>query len=143
MCSRQTRLGSGTCFISLTCLPPNSLANMLRLTAAGAARIISLLSLLQVGFCGGISMKTLLGSFCTFGALAIVLYLFPSVSQLAGQGTKGGASSAVDRGKYLVNISGCHDCHSPKKDAQGHVDETRPLSGRPTRTPVPSRAPNE
>jgi hypothetical protein len=87
-------------------------------------------------------MKTRLGSFCAFGALAMVLGFFLS-SPSAGQATKGGAPSAVDRGKYLVNISGCHDCHSPKKDAQGHVDETRPLSGRPTTTPVPSTTPNE
>jgi len=65
------------------------------------------------------------------------------MSQSAGQATKGGAASAVERGKYLVSITGCHDCHSPKKDAAGHVDETRPLSGRPATTPAPSTTAGE
>src|SRR5437867_10348372 len=62
-------------------------------------------------------MKTWLGSSWAVCALAIVLGIFISMSQSAGQVTKGGAASAVERGKYLVSITGCHDCHSPKKDA--------------------------
>ena len=88
-------------------------------------------------------MKTRLGSSWAVCALAIVLGIFISMSQSAGQATKGGAASAVERGKYLVGITGCHDCHSPKKDAAGHVDETRPLSGRPATTPAPSTAAGE
>ena len=67
-------------------------------------------------------MKTWLGSSWAVCALAIVLGIFISMSQSAGQVTKGGAASAVERGKYLVSITGCHDCHSPKKDAAGHVN---------------------
>ena len=88
-------------------------------------------------------MKTWLGSSWAVCALAIVLGIFISMSQSAGQVTKGGAASAVERGKYLVGITGCHDCHSPKKDAAGHVDETRPLSGRPATTPAPSTTAGE
>jgi len=88
-------------------------------------------------------MKTRLGSSWAVCALAIVLGIFISMSQSAGQATKGGVASAVERGKYLVSITGCHDCHSPKKDAAGHVDETRPLSGRPATTPAPSTAAGE
>src|SRR3989442_694237 len=88
-------------------------------------------------------MKTWLGSSWAVCALAIVLGIFISMSQSAGQVTKGGAASAVERGKYLVSITGCHDCHSPKKDAAGHVDETRPLSGRPATTPAPSTTAGE
>ena len=88
-------------------------------------------------------MKTRLGSSWAVCALAIVLGIFISMSQSAGQATKGGAASAVERGKYLVGITGCHDCHSPKKDAAGHVDETRPLSGRPATTPAPSTTAGE
>src|SRR5207247_8060876 len=83
-------------------------------------------------------MKTRLGSSWAVCALAIVLGIFISLSQSAGQASKGGAASAVERGKYLVSITGCHDCHSPKKDAAGHVDETRPLSGSHATTPAPS-----
>src|SRR5438093_13242259 len=88
-------------------------------------------------------MKTRLGSSWAVCALAIVLGIFISMSQSAGQATKGGAASAVERGKYLVGITGCHDCHSPKKDAAGHVDQTRQHSGRPATTPAPSTAAGE
>lgn len=40
----------------------------------------------------------------------------------------------IDRGKYLVDFGGCHDCHSPKKgfDENGPVfDKDRLLSGHP------------
>src|SRR5207249_10927311 len=88
-------------------------------------------------------MKTRLGSSLAVYALAIVLGMCVSLSQSAGQATKAGTASAVERGKYLVSITGCHDCHSPKKDAAGHVDETRPLSGRPATTPAPSTTAGE
>ena len=71
------------------------------------------------------------------GALAIVLTVAGFVPQVAAQGNRG-ASSPVDRGKYLVAITGCNDCHSPKKDAQNHTDETRLLAGRPSTTAAPS-----
>lgn len=40
-------------------------------------------------------------------------------------------TSAVERGRYLVDFGGCHDCHSPKVfgDAGPTVDTTRMLSG--------------
>ena len=82
-------------------------------------------------------MKTQFGSIWAFGALAVVFGVIVSTSQSAAQG-KGPGTTPVQRGKYLVDITGCHDCHSPKKDAQGHIDETRPLSGRPSTTAVPS-----
>ena len=48
-----------------------------------------------------------------------------------------GANTQVERGRYLVRITGCHDCHSPK--VQGMTpDLTRELSGRPGTTPLPS-----
>jgi hypothetical protein len=39
----------------------------------------------------------------------------------------------IARGKYLVTVSGCHDCHSPKvMTPQGpELDTTRLLSGHP------------
>jgi hypothetical protein len=45
----------------------------------------------------------------------------------------------VERGKYLVSILGCHDCHSPKVfTEQGPVpDQSRLLSGHPADVPVP------
>src|SRR5678815_4597644 len=52
------------------------------------------------------------------------------------------ASGNVERGRYLVTITGCHDCHSPK--VQGMTpDLTRALSGRPQTTMLPTAAGNE
>ena len=50
------------------------------------------------------------------------------------------APSPVERGRYLVNIGGCHDCHTPKiYTAQGPtLDTTRLLSGHPAAAPLPS-----
>lgn len=44
----------------------------------------------------------------------------------------------VQKGKYLVNLGGCNDCHSPKvMTAMGPVpDTTRLLSGNPQDQPV-------
>lgn len=48
----------------------------------------------------------------------------------------------VARGMYLVRITGCHDCHSPK--VEGMVpDLTRALSGRPATTSLPTGAQTE
>jgi mono/diheme cytochrome c family protein len=47
------------------------------------------------------------------------------------------ASAAVERGRYLVTITGCHDCHSPKVEGM-KPDLTRALSGRPATTQLPS-----
>jgi len=46
--------------------------------------------------------------------------------------------SLVKRGKYLVEIMGCHDCHSPKKmGPQGpYPDPDRLLSGQPADMPI-------
>jgi mono/diheme cytochrome c family protein len=44
----------------------------------------------------------------------------------------------IEYGKYLVEIGGCHDCHSPKKmTEQGPVpDENLLLSGHPADQPI-------
>lgn len=49
------------------------------------------------------------------------------------------AQSPVERGKWLTNIGGCHDCHSPKvfSEKGPAVDETKPLSGHPSSTKLP------
>jgi cytochrome c len=49
----------------------------------------------------------------------------------------------VERGRYLVSIAACHDCHSPKIDAQGTPDPKRLLSGRPIDTMPPLQGVNE
>jgi cytochrome c553 len=46
-------------------------------------------------------------------------------------------NTQVERGRYLVGITGCHDCHSPKVKGMT-PDTTRALSGRPSTTAVPA-----
>jgi mono/diheme cytochrome c family protein len=59
-------------------------------------------------------------------------------SDVAQSGVKTPAEM-IDRGRYLVTIGGCNDCHSPKvMTAVGPVpDSTRLLSGHPANGPVP------
>jgi mono/diheme cytochrome c family protein len=53
-----------------------------------------------------------------------------------------GSNAAVDRGRYLVRITGCHDCHSPK--VQGMTPNLDlALSGRPSTTQLPSETKTE
>jgi mono/diheme cytochrome c family protein len=50
------------------------------------------------------------------------------------------ADPKVVRGKYLVNTSGCHDCHTPFKptaDGGAEPDFTRMLSGHPESLVMP------
>jgi mono/diheme cytochrome c family protein len=50
-------------------------------------------------------------------------------------------ASPVERGNYLVTISGCHDCHTPKIQGPGGaplLDEKRLLSGHPENLPYPT-----
>jgi mono/diheme cytochrome c family protein len=53
------------------------------------------------------------------------------------------SESQVERGKYLVGITGCHDCHSPKLPGGMKPVPDLLLSGRPQTTKVPSAAPGE
>jgi mono/diheme cytochrome c family protein len=62
---------------------------------------------------------------------AILFVAAPSAAQQAS------GTAAVERGRYLVTITGCHDCHSPKVEGM-KPDLTRALSGRPATTPLPS-----
>jgi mono/diheme cytochrome c family protein len=68
-------------------------------------------------------------------AIAAAAILFVYVPVHAQQPAAGNA--AVERGRYLVRITGCHDCHSPKVKGMT-PDLDRALSGRPGTTPLPS-----
>jgi hypothetical protein len=62
-----------------------------------------------------------------------------TVFLLVGCATNNAEQSPVERGKYLVMVGGCGDCHSPKVfAASGPVsDSTRLLSGYPSSTKLP------
>lgn len=54
--------------------------------------------------------------------------------------------SPVERGKYLVNIGGCHDCHTPKVMSPAGLplpDSTKSLSGHPAEAPYPTWNPSD
>ena len=73
--------------------------------------------------------------------------LAASAVALAGETPKKpltfGASPEVSRGKYLVAVLGCDDCHTPMKmGARGpEPDMTRRLSGHPRELKVPGGPP--
>jgi mono/diheme cytochrome c family protein len=73
---------------------------------------------------------------CVASLFAFVLAAAPAVRAQAA------SDSQVERGKYLVGITGCHDCHSPKISGM-KPDPDRILSGRPQTTRVPSSSPGE
>src|SRR6185436_16205350 len=53
-----------------------------------------------------------------------------------------GKDAQIKRGEYLVEIMGCHDCHTPMKLGPNgpEQDRTRALSGHPENAPVPPNA---
>jgi cytochrome c553 len=74
-------------------------------------------------------------------AIAVVGAVFTCVAiSAAGAGP---SAELIKRGEYLVAVTGCHDCHSPKADAQMTPDLNRLLSGRPTTTAPPLKADRE
>jgi hypothetical protein len=52
----------------------------------------------------------------------------------------------VERGKYLITVGGCHDCHTPKVEGTGGLpvpDTTRLLAGHPEGLPYPTWTPGD
>ncbi len=72
------------------------------------------------------------------------LFLTSDASFAAGQKATGGKKAMIERGRYLVTLTGCNDCHSPKKmTPNGPVpDGTRLLSGHVAEEKLPEVPPN-
>jgi mono/diheme cytochrome c family protein len=79
-------------------------------------------------------------------AAAIILTAVLSTASLeaddaggVGPGGAAGKTAQVARGKYLVDIMGCHDCHTPMKLGPNgpEWDMTRALSGHPEQLVMP------
>jgi hypothetical protein len=54
--------------------------------------------------------------------------------------------ASVERGKYLVTLGGCNDCHTPKMPGPGGApepDAKRLLSGHPENAPHPTWTPED
>jgi mono/diheme cytochrome c family protein len=57
---------------------------------------------------------------------------------------KTATQTPVERGKYLVTVTGCNDCHTPKIVGPGGspvLDEKRLLAGHPENAPYPTWSP--
>ncbi|MGE3177472.1 MAG: diheme cytochrome c-553 [Vicinamibacterales bacterium] len=66
----------------------------------------------------------------------------PEPASTPPSSSAGGASTtSVDRGRFIVEIGGCHDCHTPKRLGPNgpEPDMSRMLSGHPETLAVTSR----
>lgn len=70
---------------------------------------------------------------CGVAFLFLIVLLFPSCT------TKTKGLSLIERGKYLVTVSSCNDCHTPKifTPMGPMLDSTRMLAGHPANSPLP------
>ncbi len=80
--------------------------------------------------------------------LIVGLIIGISISAFIGCETKTSLTekNPVERGKYLVIVGGCDDCHSPKIQGPGGEpvpDSTRLLSGQPQDMPYPIWSPED
>lgn len=75
------------------------------------------------------------------GLVAFLGVIVMVAGSLTAQQKKGnpGARQQVERGKYLVTIAGCNDCHTPKVFGPHGMalDTVRLLSGHPANDAVP------
>ena len=73
-----------------------------------------------------------------FGVLAFAALSFTAVMFMPGKGIGGGTAEKIKRGEYLVNVAGCHDCHSPKIMTENGPmpDPARLLTGHPANQKV-------
>jgi mono/diheme cytochrome c family protein len=76
-------------------------------------------------------------------AAAILLTAVLSTASLKADGaapeTPAGKKAQIARGEYLVEIMGCHDCHTPAKMGPNgpEQDRSRALSGHPEQLVMP------
>ncbi len=86
--------------------------------------------------------RTLAAGFAILGALS--LFLTPEAFATEKKGRTKGKEAMIERGRYLVTLGGCNDCHSPKKmTPNGPVpDEARLLSGHPADEKLPAVPPD-
>ena len=88
-------------------------------------------------------MKIRLASLSVSIASVIAVALGGLVPSVNAQVQPSLTERRVERGRYLTTIAACHDCHSPKVDAQMTPDASRLLSGRPSTTTPPAQGQGE
>lgn len=76
----------------------------------------------------------------------IVIASLIAALALAGLRAEGRAADPVERGKYLVTIIGCDDCHTPKVPGPTGApvpDPARRMAGHPHDLPYPTLRPDD
>jgi len=77
----------------------------------------------------------------------IIVSVMLLVTVIFGCGRKATlAENSVERGKYLVTLGGCNDCHTPRMPGPGgapEFDGKRLLSGHPENAPPPVWTPED
>lgn len=64
--------------------------------------------------------------------VGVLFFIAASMSQAFAQGSKAAASKSVERGRYLVRIAGCNDCHTTGYAQRGgRTPEKEWLTGSP------------
>jgi mono/diheme cytochrome c family protein len=87
-------------------------------------------------------MNHIMLSRISLGALVLVGAAYATTAALSADTAAAASPAKVARGKYLVTIAGCNDCHTPlKMGANGpEPDMSRMLSGHPESIVVTSAA---
>ncbi len=72
--------------------------------------------------------------------LAVAVFATACEENVLAKTTAAAKNSKVERGRYLVAVTGCNDCHSAKvHPGSMEPDATRLLAGRPATTPAPEK----
>jgi mono/diheme cytochrome c family protein len=87
-----------------------------------------------------VAFTTSAATLAILAALGLTLAPPASAAEPAAKPADAGAAAKLARGQYLVNTSGCHDCHTPfKLGANGpEPDMSRMLSGHPEQLVMPA-----
>ena len=85
--------------------------------------------------------KMVVGAAVLVASMSVIVAANASRPVSAPQTAKRGLTKAeqIARGKYMVTIGGCHDCHTPwivQPDGKPGPDMTRALSGHPMQFPI-------
>ena len=79
-----------------------------------------------------------------FPFLIVSVCLLNAGCSRATVAAQAGTTTAVERGRYLVDAVGCHDCHTPKKMGPNgpEADTTKLLAGYLPSEPLPAPPPS-
>ena len=83
--------------------------------------------------------KWIIAAAIVVASLAVIVAANASRPVPAPQAAKMTKQEQIARGKYLVTIGGCHDCHTPwivQPDGKPGPDMSRALSGHPSQFPI-------